>query len=123
MNPTGVPRVQERLEAHVEGLFRTVTSHEAYVRMVQQMAREVQASKKAVQGTRDEKSFEDELLKIINTKPPTRSSSSSAGSPLGGSAKSAVTIPTIKTKAEFDLLDPGTKFIWEKDGKTGEWTK
>jgi hypothetical protein len=68
MNPTGVPRVQERAEAHAEGLFKTTTSPEAYRKMVEQMLREVLASKRAVAATRSEAEAESKILDIISGK-------------------------------------------------------
>lgn len=114
MNPTGVPRVQERLEAHMEGLFRTVTSHEAYDRMVKQMAREVEASKNAVQAARDEKSLEAELTKIINAKPRTDGApKGAAGSSLGGSRSDGPPIGTIDGGYRFKG-GANVKENWEK---------
>jgi len=65
MNPTGVPRVQERVEAHAEGLFRTATSKEAYRKMVETMMSEVLASKRAVAATRSETEVESKIIDIL----------------------------------------------------------
>jgi hypothetical protein len=68
MNPTGVPRVQERAEAHAEGLFKTATSQEAYRKMVETMLREVLGSKRAVAATRSEAEVETKLIDLLSGK-------------------------------------------------------
>ncbi len=68
MNPTGVPRVQERVEAHAEGLFKTATSQEAYRKMIETMLREVLASKRAVAATRSEAEVESKLIDLLSGK-------------------------------------------------------
>jgi hypothetical protein len=68
MNPTGVPRVQERAEAHAEGLFKTATSQEAYRKMVETMLREVLGSKRAVAATRSEAEVESKLIDLLSGK-------------------------------------------------------
>jgi hypothetical protein len=52
MNPTGQPRVTERLEAKAEGLLSKATSQAAYEVQARQLWKEVQTSKGAVAQTR-----------------------------------------------------------------------
>lgn len=52
MNPQGVPRIQDRLEAHAIGLLSMATDQKAYEVQVNRLWKEVQASKQAVSETR-----------------------------------------------------------------------
>lgn len=52
MNPQGVPRITERLEAHAIGLLSTATSQEAYEVQVRRLWKEMQISKEATAKTR-----------------------------------------------------------------------
>ena len=53
MNPTGQPRITERLEAHALGILGQANSSEAYEVQVNRLWKEVQASKTAVSQTRE----------------------------------------------------------------------
>jgi hypothetical protein len=52
MNPTGQPRVTERLEAKAAGVLNMATDQKSYEAQVRALWQEVQASKKAVSETR-----------------------------------------------------------------------
>lgn len=52
MNPQGMPRVQERVEAHALGVLSMATSQQAYEVQAKRLWMEVQASKKATAETR-----------------------------------------------------------------------
>ena len=51
MNPQGVPRVTERLEAHAAGVLSMATDQKSYETQVSRLWKEVQASKNAVAQT------------------------------------------------------------------------
>lgn len=53
MNPTGQPRITERMEAKAEGILSHATSQEAYQTQVNRLWQEVKASKGAVAKTRE----------------------------------------------------------------------
>lgn len=53
LNPTGNPRVADRLETHAIGLLSTATSPEAYRVQVQRIWKETQATKAAVAKTQE----------------------------------------------------------------------
>jgi hypothetical protein len=59
MNPQGVPRIQERLEAHAAGVLSQATDQASYKIMIERLWKEVQASKKAVAQTREGRSAGD----------------------------------------------------------------
>lgn len=52
MNPTGQPRVNDRLEAHAAGILSTATDQKSYEVQVKRLLKEIAASKKAVAETR-----------------------------------------------------------------------
>jgi hypothetical protein len=101
MNPTGVPRIAERMETEAEGLFDKATSYEAYKTVVDQVMREVSASKRAVAAARDETDLEAQLSKIVE----------------GGGKETPTAPPRVINKSDYDKLAPGTVFIGE-DGKS-----
>ena len=53
MNPQGVPRVTEQMEAKAEGILSTANSPQAYATQVRRIMMEVEASKRAVAATRE----------------------------------------------------------------------
>ena len=58
MNPTGVPRVTERLETHALGILSTATSPETYEVQVNRIIKEVQASRGAINAVRKDQPIE-----------------------------------------------------------------
>ena len=52
MNPQGVPRVSEQMEAKAEGLLDKAISREAYIVQVKALQQEVAATRRAIVGTR-----------------------------------------------------------------------
>lgn len=54
MNPTGNPRVADRIETHAEGILSLATSPQAYRTQVNRLWMEVQQSKRATAQTREE---------------------------------------------------------------------
>jgi hypothetical protein len=56
MNPQGVPRITERLEAHATGILSTATDERAYEVQVRRLWKEVQASKTATAKTAEGRS-------------------------------------------------------------------
>ena len=71
MNPTGVPRVSEVNNARIENVLSKTTSFEAYAGMLQQLWKEVQATKQSVEDTRQglapPNPFEEEQSPSTNT--------------------------------------------------------
>src|SRR5215475_4165183 len=67
MNPQGVPRVQEKAEAHARGLLSTATSQQAYEVQLRRLALEVLASKRATAQTRQGVGGDEELNDIIKS--------------------------------------------------------
>jgi hypothetical protein len=53
MNPSGVPRITERLELHAEKILSRATSQAAYEVQLRRLLREITASKRAVAKTRE----------------------------------------------------------------------
>lgn len=53
MNPQGVPRITERLEAHAAGVLAMATDQKSYEVQVHRLWKEVEASKGAVAATRE----------------------------------------------------------------------
>jgi len=96
MNPTGVPRIAERAEIAADGLLDNATSFTAYKTVVEQILREVAASKRAIAAVRDETDLETQLGKVMEHK---------------GEVPGA--LPRIINKSDYDKLAPGTEFISE----------
>jgi hypothetical protein len=91
MNPQGVPRVSEAMEAKAIGVLSMATSPQAYEVQVRRLMLEVAASKRAVAQTRE------------GEKPE------AAG---GGAATSPAAGPTkVQTPAEAEKLTPGTRYV------------
>jgi hypothetical protein len=70
MNPSGVPRVQERLEQHANGILSTATSPQAYEVQVRRLIKEVEASKRATVQTREGRTDPGTLENIIHPEKP-----------------------------------------------------
>jgi len=89
MNPTGVPRIAERAEIAADGLLDNATSFTAYKTVVEQILREVAASKRAIAAVRDETDLETQLGKVMEHK---------------GEVPGA--LPRIINKSDYDKLAP-----------------
>jgi hypothetical protein len=96
MNPTGVPRIAERAEIAADGLLDNATSFTAYKTVVEQILREVAASKRAIAAVRDETDLETQLSRIMEHKGETPGA-----------------LPRIINKSDYDKLEPGQDFIGE----------
>lgn len=70
MNPTGSPRVAERVEQRADHLFDMATDQQSYLVMVQQIIKEVQASKRAIAAMRsgNDEDMDRAMMDILNEK-------------------------------------------------------